>query len=156
MFGISLPTVDAWLRLGCPYDQEGARGREWVFDTADVVRWREAKAKADASGNDQAGVDELKRRKLLAETRMAELELAKAASQVADLGAVERAWTRVCAEVMTNLRGSFVARCETQLLGETDADRIRAVLLAEVDAVLEGLADLDVLAADEEEADEVE
>ena len=39
-FGVSLPTVDAWIRRGCPVLQEGATGVPWVFDLLAIADWR--------------------------------------------------------------------------------------------------------------------
>ncbi|MGY1520158.1 terminase small subunit [Luteimonas sp. A482] len=150
VFGISLPTVDAWVRSGCPFDQKGERGREWAFDTADVMRWREQLARDDAGGQDVQDSEALKRRKMAAEVKMAELELLQRMGQVADLGAVERAWSRMFAELQSNLRGSFVTRCEKQLIGETDSRAFKRVLLSEVYSSLETLADMDL--GEEEDA----
>lgn len=40
IFDISLPTVDAWVRKGCPVEERGGRGREWKFHTSEVFNWR--------------------------------------------------------------------------------------------------------------------
>ncbi len=40
IFDISLPTVDAWVRKGCPVVERGGRGREWQFFVPDVFNWR--------------------------------------------------------------------------------------------------------------------
>lgn len=154
VFGMSLPTVDAWVRAGCPFDQKGASGREWVFDTADVMRWREDMARADAGGQDVQDDAALKRRKMTAEAKTAELDLLERMGQVADIAAVERVWSRVLAELQSNLRGSFVTRCESQLLGETDGRAFKRTLLAEVDSALEVLANMDVSDPDEDDGDD--
>lgn len=39
--GVSMPTIDDWVRRGCPVVQRGGRGRAWQFNTADVRNWRE-------------------------------------------------------------------------------------------------------------------
>lgn len=39
-FGVSLPTIDAWIRRGCPNVQKGSRGVSWVFDLLQVAEWR--------------------------------------------------------------------------------------------------------------------
>jgi hypothetical protein len=44
-FSVSLPTVDSWIRKGCPYEQKGSHGKPWVFDLAAVAKWRERKAR---------------------------------------------------------------------------------------------------------------
>ena len=39
-FGVSIPSIDGWLRRGCPYVQRGERGKQWVLDLHDMARWR--------------------------------------------------------------------------------------------------------------------
>jgi len=39
-FGVSLTTVDQWLRRGCPYMQRGERGKQWQFDLLGVAKWK--------------------------------------------------------------------------------------------------------------------
>lgn len=41
-FEVSLPTVDAWLRKGMPYEQKGGKGKPWIFDLRKVNEWRAA------------------------------------------------------------------------------------------------------------------
>jgi terminase small subunit / prophage DNA-packing protein len=153
VFGISLPTVDAWLRAGCPFDQRGAAGKEWIFDTADVMRWREQRAADEAGGQDVQDEAALKKRKLSAEAKMAELELLKEMGELAPVDAMERIWARILAELQSNLRGSFVTRCASQLIGETDDRAFKRILLAEVDSSLECLSEMDLTEDDSGEDD---
>lgn len=47
ILGVSKPTVSNWLDDGLPYAQQGAKGREWIFDTKEVIAWyAECKHKA--------------------------------------------------------------------------------------------------------------
>lgn len=39
-FGVSLTTVDQWLRRGCPFLDRGERGKQWRFDFLAVAKWR--------------------------------------------------------------------------------------------------------------------
>jgi phage terminase Nu1 subunit (DNA packaging protein) len=39
-FGVSLPTVDAWIRKGAPVRTEGARGVSWELDLHALAQWR--------------------------------------------------------------------------------------------------------------------
>lgn len=153
VFGVSLPTIDAWVASGCPFDQRGGRGVEWAFDTADVMRWREDLARADAGGQDVQDDAALKRRKLANDVRMGDLDFLERSGQVASIDVMERVWSRILAELQSNLRGSFVSRCETQLLGETDGRAFKRVLLSEVDSALNVLADMDLSEPDEDDAD---
>lgn len=146
IFGVSLPTIDSWVKNGCPGVKSGiGKGGTWSFDTAAVARWREQRAADEAAGDTVADEAALKRRKLFAETVAAEHETALKKGLVAPLDQVERAMTRVFAEIRTNMR-SLPARTVTLLIGETDERAFKAVLLREIDVVLESLADFDVMA----------
>ena len=46
-FGVSVATVDAWLRRGAPYVQKGGPGRGWVLDLRDVAQWYYGKSAQD-------------------------------------------------------------------------------------------------------------
>ena len=39
-YGASLPTIDAWVRKGCPYIEKGSRGRPYRFNLGEVMEWR--------------------------------------------------------------------------------------------------------------------
>ncbi len=39
-FGVSLPTIDAWIRRGCPVVQRGAHGLPWILDLLEIAIWR--------------------------------------------------------------------------------------------------------------------
>lgn len=58
-FGVSLVTIDAWVRRGCPYVDRGSRGRPWTFDLAAVVRWREDQARQEGAQRGSPDVDPL-------------------------------------------------------------------------------------------------
>lgn len=156
VFGVNVSTVDSWVKLGCPADQQGGRGREWIFDTADVHRWREQIARDDAGGQDVQDDAALKRRKLANDVRMGDLDFLERSGKVASIDVMERVWSRILAELQSNLRGSFVSRCETQLLGETDGRTFKRVLLSEVDSALNVLADMDLSEPDEDDDGDVD
>lgn len=154
-FGVTPPTIDSWVRLGAPFDERGAgKGKPWVFDTADVSAWLEARAAAAAPGGTaNADAETLKLRKLSAETQIVELALAKDQELVAPLDQVERTLTRLFAQVRGSLR-NIPSRCASLVVGENDERKIKATLLAEVDLVLEALAKFDLLADPDAEDDD--
>ncbi len=39
IFGVSVDTISAWVKRGCPFVQEGRKGIEWIFNTASVSKW---------------------------------------------------------------------------------------------------------------------
>lgn len=81
LFGVSLPTVDAWRRRGVPQVEAG-RG-QIGFIPRDVVAWlldreREQSAKHEL----EISLVELERRRALADTELAELRLARERAEV--------------------------------------------------------------------------
>lgn len=154
VFGVALPTVDGWVRAGCPYITKGGRGKQWEFDTADVAGWLRDRAVSDATGGQVTDEAELRRRKLQAETSKAELELAKAKNEVATIRDFERAQAAVFAEIRTNVM-NVPQRVVIALLGETDETIFKQKLRAELALALEAAATADlVMADDDDEADE--
>jgi len=150
LLGCSLPTVDAKVRRGMPFKERGRRGgKDWVFDSAEVVEWERQQAVMNSGGSGAADEDELKRRKLAAETGKAELELAKAKGEVATLADVEKAIARAFAEVRIGMR-NVPQRVVVSLIGEQNETRIKRILLDEIDQVLQSLADTEILAEDDE------
>lgn len=152
LFGVTAPTVDGWVRAGCPMVSRGARGVASEFNTADVAKWLREKARDEGAGTAQADEGELRRRKLLAETERAELDLAKAKGEVAPLDQVERMVSRAFSEVRAGMR-NLPSRLVASLIGETDERKFKRVMLEEIDQVLEALANAE-LAEDDEEEDE--
>lgn len=47
-FDVSIPSVEGWLRRGCPVVQRGSRTIPWVFDLLDVAKWRITGQRSDA------------------------------------------------------------------------------------------------------------
>lgn len=39
-FDVSLPTIESWVRRGCPVVQQGRKGVSWVFDLRAAAKWR--------------------------------------------------------------------------------------------------------------------
>ena len=38
-FDVALPTIDAWIRRGCPVIQRGRQGTPWVIDLKEMHEW---------------------------------------------------------------------------------------------------------------------
>lgn len=151
--GVSLVTIDNWVRAGCPVMRRGSRGVEWQFNSADVRKWREDGIRQESTGDAREDEQKLKHRRAIAETTKAELELAKEMKLVAQVDQMERTLAKAMAEVcqrMRNLPGRVVSR----LIGETDERRFKAVLLEEIDAALVAAATIDVTADPDAEPEE--
>lgn len=141
ILGCSLPTITSKVQRGMPFLQKGCRGKEWLFDTADVLEWEKAQAISNMIGDISAVNDEeLRRRKLAAETVIVEIEAAKKRGEVAPLDDMERAWRDTLLEVKARFR-QMPSRVAGQLVGLTDETQIKGVLLDEVDQCLTVLSD---------------
>lgn len=82
-FGVSVMTIDTWIRKGMPIVQRGSRGVSWEFDTAACAQWRADQAALNAVGDTTSSdMEELKRRKAAAETALVELELSRERGKV--------------------------------------------------------------------------
>lgn len=152
-FGVTPPTVDAWVRAGCPVVQKGQRGVAAVFNTADVADWLRMKAREEGSGKSLADESELKRRKLAAEAEQAELNLAKSKGEVAPVLEFERVQAAAMAAIRANVM-NVPGRAVLQLLGCTDELEFKTKLRAELVLALETAAEADLNLDDE--ADELE
>lgn len=135
-FDKTLPTVDAWVRDGCPVVARAMKGRPWQFDLAAVADWREQRARDAGKGGASNELRDLQRRKLEAETEKAELDLAKAKGDVALIEDFERAQALVFAAIRTNVL-NVPQRVVLQLLGETNETAFKEKLRVELAAALE-------------------
>ena len=153
IFGISLPTVDVWVKQGCPIVKKGGTaGRAYVFDTAAVFRWRNDRAVEQATGETAVDLEVLNRRKILAQTQLAELELAEASGKVAPVADFERALAKQNAVIRQNIM-TVPQRAVMMLIGEKDEIRFKSVLTAELREALERAAQ-SVIELDEAESDD--
>lgn len=140
--GKSLPTIDRWIKEGCPVKVRGRKGIEWEFVLPDVVAWFGRRERDLVTDGADATEDALKRRKMLAETGKAELEFAKAAGEVAPVREFERAQAKMMAAIRTNVM-NVAQRAVLQLLGETDEAEFKRKLRAELTLALEQSAQID-------------
>lgn len=139
VFGVSLPTVDTWVRGGCPALQRAGKGQQWVFDTAAVAKWLRDRAVADATGEVQQDEAEIELRTKRAKMLAAELELAKSRAEVAPVKEFERVQAARWAMVRANCL-NIPQRAALQLLGETDEATFKRKLRAEIVLALETAA----------------
>lgn len=52
--GVSLPTVEAWIRAGMPVIEEGTNGKAWRIQASEVWAWREAQRRAELTRRSEA------------------------------------------------------------------------------------------------------
>lgn len=155
VFGISLPTVDIWVRNGCPGVKSGSgKGGGWTFDTAEVAKWLQKRAADDAGGAEVADEQAVKRRTAAVRLRAEELDLAKQMGLVAPIEDFERTQAKVFAMLRQSVM-TVPARVALSLVGERSEARIKQVLKAELTAALTKLSEIDFdLVPDDEDGDE--
>lgn len=153
VFGVSMPTVDGWVRAGCPVLQRGSRGVEWAFDTAAVAKWREDRAVTDATGDTQQDEAEIDRRTKRAKMLQAELELAKARGEVAPVREAERLWAAKMAIIRQNIL-NVPQRAVLQLLGCHDETEFKTKLKKELALALDTASTAEVELVDEATEDD--
>lgn len=147
---MSPPTVDGWVRNGCPIEKRGSRGVQAEFDTAKVARWLKDRAVADATGDTQQDEAEIDRRTKRAKMLHQELELAKARGEVAPIREFERVQAARYAITRANVM-NVPARAVLQLLGCTDEAEFKAKLRKELTLALETAASATLDIGDDEE-----
>lgn len=148
ILGVSEPTVDARLARGMPIKTKGKKGQPAEYETADVLEWhvRHQITRENPRGNfDESFEDpaknsarELQRRKLQAETEMAEIELARKKGLVVLVEDVVSEF----ASAVANLRAQILnlpRRAAPLIVGETDVDNVKDTLDREVNELLQEL-----------------
>ena len=143
IIGVQRNTLTSMIRRGCPYISKPTRkrGSEWQLNTAEVAQWRIDQAVKDAIGDVRdTDINELRKRKLRAETIIVELDAAKARGQVGDLDEFERQVTAASIEIRTRLK-QMIARVAPMVVGLKKITEIKVILADEVDQALRALAD---------------
>lgn len=136
VFGVSLPTIDAWVRKGCPFVEKGGRGQEWQFNTAQVSKWLRDRDVEEATGGIPDDLEELKLREQKAKTELTELELAERKGEVALIEEFEKVWAMSMGQLRQNIL-NVPQRAVLQLLGETDERVFKEKLKTELVLALE-------------------
>jgi phage terminase Nu1 subunit (DNA packaging protein) len=143
IFGVHRQTVRAWVRRGCPFihDADQTNGRDWLFDTAAVAAWRVDRAVEDAVGGTQdASEAELRRRKLAAETVVAELAAAKARGELGSIDEFEDQVRNAAIEIRTRLM-QMVARVAPMVVGLDSQRKVKDILEKDIRESLEAISD---------------
>ena len=136
ILAVSLPTINAMIKRGMPFEQRGSRGKEWIFNTADVLDWRTEQAVIDAVGDtNESSEDELRRRKLAAETTIVEISAAKERGEVVYIDDAVKMITDDYIAAKSRLR-NIPLRVAVSLVGETDERKVKDILISEIDEAL--------------------
>jgi phage terminase Nu1 subunit (DNA packaging protein) len=156
VFGVSLPTINAWVKRGCPVVQRGRKGKPWEFDTADVANWREQQAAEAAVGDtSKLDIDEAKRRKEAADAALKELELARLRNEVVSVSLI----ADVIGDQFSTCRARLLAlpaKAAPLVIGHEDLSQVRDILEQQVRDALAELSGYDGDAAGDDAAEDPE
>ena len=142
LLGIHRNTVHEWVAQGCPTAvraKVGDRGGH-KFLLSDVLEWHKSRAVIQATGsNELMSADEAKRRKLMAEAGLQEIELNKRKGDVIELAEVEKKLSNTFAVIRSNML-KVSDRTAIRLIGETDETRIKKIIREEINQALDALS----------------
>ncbi|WP_047308794.1 terminase small subunit [Rhodopseudomonas palustris] len=116
IFGYSLPTITAWVENGMPVKTHGSRGKQFEFDTEDVLKWllareraerKAANAQAVVGGEDGEAItiDKARLRHEIAKAKTAEIELAQKMELVRPIQMIARVLSNEIANARARLLG---------------------------------------------------
>lgn len=139
IFGVSLPTIDRWIRAGAPVTKQGSRGMAAEYNTAEVIDWQLRTQLEEATGALVADDATLDRRMKTAKAVRVELQVEKERGTLAPTEQIEMVVGACFAELRAGLR-IIPSRAYGALVGEEDETRWKAVLMAEIDNALTALS----------------
>ena len=132
VLGISGPTIDVRLKHGMPFVKRGTKTKSWEFNTADVIKWEKDFAiKKELAKTGQVSNEELKKRKLNAETQLQELDLLKSVGEIIEIDEV----AELIEADYIGLRSRLLnvpSRVAPLLVGEDEEAAIKQVIEAEI------------------------
>ncbi|GAA0008051.1 phage terminase Nu1 subunit (DNA packaging protein) [Bradyrhizobium japonicum] len=114
IFGYSLPTISAWVENGMPVKSHGGRGKQFEFDTEDVLKWLLARERAERKahtaatlkeGGEEITIDKARLRNEIAKAKLSELELATKMELVRPIQMIVRVLSNEIANARARLLG---------------------------------------------------
>jgi len=147
-FKVSLPTLNDWVRKGCPVLEMGKKGVGWVFDIRAVTRWHEQTIKKpDLTDLTISPISDVTYRRAIAEAELKEIELAEKRHEVTDINRVIRDMGNVFVQLRTKLLSIPIKASPLLAACRTEA-QFQAILTKQIDEALHALSDLPFLADD--------
>lgn len=157
IFGCSLPTVDAWVRDGCPVKTTGGKGVAYQLDTYEVHRWllgREkrpgrpgkpvepAKSIDPETGEERISIEEANRRKAVADAKKSELDLAQRMERVAPVDMIAKVVSDEIANARTRLLGIPTKLRPTAQICSGDEEKSKKIVTTVEDLIREALEEI--------------
>ena len=102
-FGVTRPTVDDWVRSGCPVAQKGNRRTPWQFNSADVYAWRLRQAEEGSEDYKGRPFEELRKEKIGAEIERLRFMTARDKKEFVDLKVTEKILAKAILDIRTRM-----------------------------------------------------
>lgn len=160
IFGYSLPTISAWVENGMPVKSHGGRGKQFEFDTEDVLKWLLARERAERKahtaatlkeGGEEITIDKARLRNEIAKAKLSELELANKMELVRPIDMVAKVLSNEIANARARLLG-ITSKLRPAIQLEVGAPEGTKKLVNEVERlILEALNEIKMSADVEEE-----
>ncbi len=139
LLGIGAPSIDLRIKDGMPFKKRGNKTTPWVFETRDVIQWEKGRAVSRVLGKTgQVSHEELRARKLSAETQLQELELLKSVGKVIPIDEVDEL-IKVDYLVIRERLLCIGGHVAPLIAGEGSEIRIQTIIKEEVHSALSDL-----------------
>jgi len=140
ILGYSPPTLRKFIAQGMPVQKKGGRGKDYVLNLPQCIEWMaDQKVRAAVGDVTTADVEELKKRKLAAETTITEIEAATARGDVVYISESLRAFTHEALAVKARILAT-PQRLAAALAGITEQREIKRILTDELHSAFEELS----------------
>lgn len=145
-FGVSVDTVSAWVKRGCPVVEKGSKGKPWVFNTKAIFEWHLGSSLADEKARPET-YEKSKARKMQIDAELAEIDLDLKRGTVVEVFEI----AQLVRDEYATIRGRFLS-LPGELAHELDATRaveFQPVIAEAIDEILAELTQDDSLASGE-------
>lgn len=136
VFGISFPTIDQWVKDGCPHKRVG---RNVIFVFSEVFKWRLGRVTGEIS-SEKIELTEERAKLAKAQRERIEMEMAERGGELCEVAEV-RAKTYDHLRTFRDGMMALPPRLAPLLVGATDQHTIERTLSREMRTVCDQLAD---------------
>ncbi len=130
VFGVSLPTIEAWLKRGLAYKQRGSRGQPWAFHLPDCIAWRiedEISRRIEQADGQALDLNYERARLAKAQATKTEREIAIMDRKLIPAERVESVWGGMIAAFRSRML-ALPSRVAPQVAAENDPHVVDAML----------------------------
>jgi len=139
VLGVALTTVDTYRRQGMPIAQEGSQGKEFQFDTKEVIEWLITLKVGGGEGGKVSTYEMSRAREKAATARMKELQLEEMEGRMLDVDDIMAPIEEQYGVVKSRVQ-AIPGRMAQTLAPELSAAAVERMLKAEINQALAELS----------------